>query len=201
MERVPLPVVAAIHGSCLGGGLETALACDYWILTDDPKSVVGLPEVMLGLIPGGGGTQRLPRQIGLVAALDLILTGRTLKARRALKAGVVDEVVPPPVLLQAARDAVRGLAAGTLRPRPRGISLREKLLRPVIFRKAQKSVLAKGGRHYPAPLKAIEVVRAGTATSMAEGLKIEARAFGELAVSDVSRALVSVFFATQEIKK
>jgi 3-hydroxyacyl-CoA dehydrogenase/enoyl-CoA hydratase/3-hydroxybutyryl-CoA epimerase len=201
MEGLPMPVVAAIHGSCLGGGLETALACRYRILTDDPKSVVGLPEVMLGLIPGGGGTQRLPRLIGIVAALDLILTGRTLKPRRALKAGVVDEVVPAPVLLQAARDAVRGLAAGTLKARAGGIPLREKLLRPLIFRKALSSVMAKGGRHYPAPLKAVEVVRAGTATSMAEGLKIEARAFGELAVSDVSRALVSVFFATQEIKK
>jgi 3-hydroxyacyl-CoA dehydrogenase/enoyl-CoA hydratase/3-hydroxybutyryl-CoA epimerase len=201
LEAVPMPVVAAIHGSCLGGGLETALACRYRIVTDDPKTVVGLPEVMLGLIPGGGGTQRLPRLIGLVAALDLILTGRTLKPRRALKAGVVDEVVPPPVLLQAARDAVRGLASGALKPRARGIPLRETLLRPIIFRKAQASVVEKGGKHYPAPLKAIEVVRAGTATSLAEGLKLEARAFGELAASDVSRALVSVFFATQEIKK
>lgn len=201
LEALRVPVVAAIHGACLGGGLETALACHYRIATDDPRTVVGLPEVMLGLVPGGGGTQRLPRLIGLVSALDLILTGRTLKARRALKAGVVDEVVPPAALLQAARAAVRGLAANTLKPRRGGIPLREKLLRPLIFRKARASVIAKSGGHYPAPLKAIEVVRTGTAGSMAEGLKIEAREFGELAVSDVSRALVSVFFATQEIKK
>ncbi|HET8645947.1 MAG TPA: enoyl-CoA hydratase-related protein, partial [Vicinamibacteria bacterium] len=201
LEALRVPVVAAIHGACLGGGLETALACHYRVASDDPKTVLGLPEVMLGLIPGGGGTQRLPRLIGIVAALDLILTGKTLKARRALTAGVVDEVVPPAVLMEAARAAVRGLAAGTLKPRRGGIPLREKLMRPLIFYKARATVMEKGGRHYPAPLKALEVVRTGTATSMAEGLKQEAKAFGELAVTDVSRALVSVFFATQEIKK
>ena len=81
-----MPVVAAIHGSCLGGGLELALACRYRVASDDPRTVVGLPEVMLGLIPGAGGTQRLPRLVGLATGLDLILTGRSLKASRALQA-------------------------------------------------------------------------------------------------------------------
>ena len=85
LEALPVPVVAAIHGPCLGGGLEVALACRYRVASDDPKTVLGLPEVMLGLIPGAGGTQRLPRLIGLRAALDLILTGRSLKAPRALQ--------------------------------------------------------------------------------------------------------------------
>src|SRR6185503_6883168 len=201
LAALPMPVVAAIHGACLGGGLEVALACRYRVASDDARTVVGLPEVMLGLIPGAGGTQRLPRLIGLVAALDLILTGRSLRARRALKAGLVDEVVSPATLVQAAREAAVALADGTLRPKRRGITLREKLLRPLIFRKARASVLAKGGQHYPAPLRAIEAVRTGTASAMAEGLKFEAHEFGALAVSDVSRALVSVIFATQEIKK
>jgi len=195
------PVVAAIHGACLGGGLELSLACRYRIATDDPKTALGLPEVMLGLLPGAGGSQRLPRLIGLTKALDLILTGRSLKATRASKAGLVDEVVPAPLLLEAAKRAARSLAAGTLVPRRPGIPLQERLLRPLIFMQARKSVLAKTGGHYPAPLEAIDVVRRGTATSLAEGLQLEAKAFGKLAVTDVSRALVSVFFATQEIKK
>lgn len=201
LEGLSMPVVAAIHGSCLGGGLETALACDYRIASDDPKTVLGQPEVMLGLIPGAGGTQRLPRLVGLARGLDLILTGRTVKADRALKMGLVDEVVPLPVLLAAARRASLSLAEGKLRPRRPGIRLRERFLRPVIFRKARASVLEKSGGHYPAPLAALEAVERGTAASLAEGLEMEARLFGELAVSPVSRALVSVFFATQEIKK
>jgi 3-hydroxyacyl-CoA dehydrogenase / enoyl-CoA hydratase / 3-hydroxybutyryl-CoA epimerase len=201
LEALPIPVVAAIHGSCLGGGLEMALACRYRVATDDPKTVLGVPEVLLGLLPGASGSQRLPRLIGLPQGLDLILTGRSVKATRALKAGLVDEVVPAPVLLAAARKAVLGLSAGTLTPRRTGIPLGQRLLRPVIFYKARQSVLEKTRGHYPAPLEAIQVVKQGTATTLAEGVQIEARAFGKLAVTNESRALVSVFFATQEIKK
>ena len=201
LEALPFPVVAAIHGAALGGGLEVALACRYRIATDDPKTVLGQPEVQLGLIPGAGGTQRLPRLVGLPSGLDLVVTGRSLKAGRALKAGVVDEVVPVPVLLSAARRAALALAVGTLQPKRRGITLQDRLLRPIIFRKARASVMEKTHGHYPAPLRAIDAIEKGTGRSLEEGLKIEARHFGELAVSDVSRALVSVFFATQEIKK
>ncbi len=201
LEALPFPVVAAIHGPALGGGMEVALACRYRIATDDTKTVLGQPEVQLGLIPGAGGTQRLPRLVGVPAALDLIVTGRSLKPPRALKAGVVDEVVPVPVLLSAARRAALALAAGTLQPRKRGIRLQDRLLKPVIFRKARASVMEKTHGHYPAPLRAIDAIEKGMSRSLDEGLKIEAKHFGELAVSDVSRALVSVFFATQEIKK
>jgi 3-hydroxyacyl-CoA dehydrogenase/enoyl-CoA hydratase/3-hydroxybutyryl-CoA epimerase len=201
LEGVPVPVVAAIHGSCLGGGLETALACRYRVASDDPKTAIGLPEVTLGLLPGAGGSQRLPRLIGLSRSLDLILTGRSLKAKRALEAGLVDEVVPLPLLVPVARKAALALADGSLRPRRSGLRLHERLLRPYIFWRARATVQEKTGGHYPAPLKALEVIEKGTAASLAEGLKIEAKGFGALAVSDVSRALVSVFFATQEIKK
>ncbi|HVR70985.1 MAG TPA: fatty acid oxidation complex subunit alpha FadJ [Vicinamibacteria bacterium] len=196
-----VPVVAAIHGPCVGGGLETVLACRYRIASDDPKTVLGLPEVKLGLIPGAGGTQRLPRLVELPLALDLILTGRNLKAKRALQAGLVDEVVPKEVLTVAARRAARALADGTLRPARTGVRVRDRLLRSVIFRKARASVLAKTGGHYPAPPRAIDAVERGTATSLEKGLEIEARHFGELAVTDVSHNLVSLFFATQELKK
>ncbi len=98
LDAFPKPVVAAIHGACLGGGLEWALACDYRIATDSPKTTLGLPEVQLGLIPGAGGTQRLPALIGAQAALDLILTGKNVKPSKAKKLGLVDEVVPVPIL-------------------------------------------------------------------------------------------------------
>ena len=201
LEGARVPVVAAIHGTCLGGGTELALACRYRVASDDPKTSIGLPEVLLGLLPGAGGSNRLPRLVGLTRSLDMILTGRALKASRARAAGLVDEVCPAPILLDVAKRAGLALADGRLRPRRPGIGLGEWLARPVIFRKARASVLKKTGGHYPAPLAAIDVVRRSTATSLEEGLKIEAEAFGRLSVSDVSRALVSVFFATQEIKK
>jgi 3-hydroxyacyl-CoA dehydrogenase/enoyl-CoA hydratase/3-hydroxybutyryl-CoA epimerase len=201
VERSRAPIVIAIHGVCLGGGTELALACRYRVASSDPRTAIGLPEVMLGLLPGASGSQRLPRLVGLATSLDMILTGRRLKAPRALKASLVDEVCPAPILLDVAKRAALGLAEGRLRPRRPGIPLRERLLRPVIFGKARSSVLKKTGGHYPAPLEAIEVVKGGTATTLEAGLELEAEAFGRLIVSDVSRALVSVFFATQEIKK
>jgi 3-hydroxyacyl-CoA dehydrogenase/enoyl-CoA hydratase/3-hydroxybutyryl-CoA epimerase len=201
LEALPIPVVAAIHGSCLGGGLELALACRYRVASDDPKTVLGVPEILLGLLPGAGGSQRLPRLVGLVKGLDLILTGRSLKATKALRAGLVDEVVPQPVLVEAAKRAALGLALGKITPRRHGIPITERLARPVIFHQARRGVMAKTNGHYPAPFEAIEAVKQGTATTLAQGLQIEARAFGRLSVSDESRALVNVFFATQEIKK
>src|SRR5581483_11492734 len=115
LDAFDKPVVAAIHGACLGGGLEWALACDYRIATDSPKTQLGLPETQLGLLPGAGGTQRLPRLIGAQAALDLILTGKSLKAKKALKLGVVDEVVPAPILKQVAVKRARELADGSMK--------------------------------------------------------------------------------------
>ncbi|HEY8210358.1 MAG TPA: enoyl-CoA hydratase-related protein, partial [Myxococcaceae bacterium] len=110
------PVVAAIHGNCLGGGLEWTLACHYRIASDSPKTQLGLPETQLGLLPGAGGTQRLPRLIGAQAALDMILAAKSVKPSKARKLGLVDEVVPRPILLEAARRRALELADGTLRP-------------------------------------------------------------------------------------
>jgi 3-hydroxyacyl-CoA dehydrogenase/enoyl-CoA hydratase/3-hydroxybutyryl-CoA epimerase len=139
--------------------------------------------------------------VGLATALDLILTGRSLPAARAKKAGVVDEVVPGPILLKRAREAAIELATGRLHPHRPGIKLHEKLLRSYIFGKARAGVQKETHGHYPAPLEAVTVIEQGTAASQAEGLRLEAAAFGRLATTDVSRNLVSLFFATQEIKK
>jgi len=200
IEGSRIPFVAAINGICLGGGTELSLACAGRVASDDPKTAIGLPEVQLGLVPGMGGTQRLPRLVGLALGLDMILSARNLKATKALRAGLVDEVVPRSILEDRAAALALAIAAGKKPERP-GIKLLERVARPLIFSKARSTVMAKTGGHYPAPLRAIDVIRDGTATSLAEGLDLEKQAFGELLVGDVSRALVNVFFATQDIKK
>jgi 3-hydroxyacyl-CoA dehydrogenase/enoyl-CoA hydratase/3-hydroxybutyryl-CoA epimerase len=229
LDALEKPVVAAIHGACLGGGLEWALACDYRVATDSPKTSIGLPEVQLGLIPGAGGTQRLPALIGAQAALDLILTGKSLKAKKALKLGVIDEVVPAPILRQVAIARAQELAAGTLvlerrrglapaiaksRSFPeilKGLTNKEAwaefalednpLGRKVLFDQAKKQLLKKTRGKYPAPERALEVVRVGLEKGMKAGLEAEAAAFGELVMSDVSKRLVEIFFATTAMKK
>lgn len=206
------PSVAAIHGAALGGGLETALACTHRIATDSPKTIFALPEVQLGLIPGAGGTQRLPRLIGVQAALDMILTGRNVRARKALKLGIVDELVHPSILVAVARQRARQLADGQpldIKRRSRDakqlaseILLDDNALgRRIVFKKARESVLGKTRGHYPAPLAAIEVVQRGYEDGFDAGLADEARRFGDLAVSPITRELVYLFFATTALKK
>jgi len=218
------PIVAAIHGPALGGGLELALACNYRIATDDRKTVLGLPEVQLGLLPGAGGTQRLPALIGIAQALDLILAGKSVRASKARKLGLVDEVVPRPILLEVAKRRAAELALGTLRPDRaridfkgglpkilRGLADAEVLQamaleenpigRRILFQQARKALLAKTRGQYPAPEKALEVIRTGIEQGREAGLRAEAEKFGELVVSDVSRRLVEIFFATTALKK
>jgi 3-hydroxyacyl-CoA dehydrogenase / enoyl-CoA hydratase / 3-hydroxybutyryl-CoA epimerase len=207
VETSSKPVIAAIHGACLGGGLELALACHYRLATDHPKTQLGLPEVQLGLIPGAGGCQRLPRLIGARAALDLILTGKSERGAKALRLGLVDELVPPSILRATAVAAAERLVRDGLPRRTPKTGLQGVLLdrtatgRRLVYRAAEKQVLAKSGGHYPAPLRALEAVRVGLEEGITAGLAAEHRAFGELAVGDVSRKLVQVFFATNALKK
>ena len=222
LEASGKPVVAAINGAALGGGLETALACHYRIATDDPKTVLGQPEVQLGLLPGAGGTQRLPRLIGLTDALDLILTGKNVRPAKAKKLGLVDEVVPKSVLLAIAKQRALELADGKLKPvhgvrarlsramakTPPDAALLAQLAleetpvgRQVIWRKARSGVMAKTGGHYPAPLAALDAIHEGLEHGQERGYKKEAELFGQLVVSDVSRRLREIFFATNALKK
>jgi 3-hydroxyacyl-CoA dehydrogenase/enoyl-CoA hydratase/3-hydroxybutyryl-CoA epimerase len=209
MEALAIPVVAAIHGACLGGGLETALACRYRIATDHPKTVLALPEVQLGLIPGAGGTQRLPRLIGLQRALDMILTGRTVRARKAYQMGLVDEIVHPAILSDIAVDRARKLADKALgarrTPKDRGAAgllLEDNPIgRAVVFRKAREGVREKTGGHYPAPVAALHAVQTGYEKGRDAGYREEARCFGQMATTDVSKELIFLFFATAALKK
>jgi len=207
LEKLSTPSVAAIHGACLGGGLETTLACRYRVATNDPSTVLALPEVQLGVIPGMGGTQRLPQLIGLQAALDMILSGRNIRAAKALKMGLIDEMVHPSILVDIAVDRARALSAGKLKPTRRSSGASDILLagnpigRSVVFRKARESVIEKTHGHYPAPLAALEAIRAGYDRGFKSGLNREATLFGELAVGDVSRQLVYLFFARNGTRK
>ena len=204
-----VPVVAAIHGACLGGGLETALACHYRVASDHPKTVLALPEVQLGLIPGAGGTQRLPKLVGLQRALDMILTGRNIRAKKAYQMGLVDELVHPAILREVAIDRARKLAAGSLEgrhsPKSRGATgmlLEDNPIgRSIVFRKARDGVMSKTHGHYPAPLAALAAVQAGYDGGEEVGYKMEARSFGELTMSDVAKELMFLFFATTALKK
>jgi 3-hydroxyacyl-CoA dehydrogenase/enoyl-CoA hydratase/3-hydroxybutyryl-CoA epimerase len=206
VERLRAPLIAAIQGACLGGGLELALACAYRIAADTPKTVLALPEVNLGLIPGAGGTQRLPRTVGLQQALDMILRGGNVRGRKALSTALVDELVHPAILREIALARAQAFAAGRppVRRKPKGAAAQRLLLeanpvgRAVIFRQAREQIRAKTHGNYPAPIAAIEAVAAGYSGN---GYETEARLFGTCAVSDVSKNLVYIFFAQNALKK
>jgi 3-hydroxyacyl-CoA dehydrogenase/enoyl-CoA hydratase/3-hydroxybutyryl-CoA epimerase len=202
---LPCTTVAAINGAALGGGLELALACDYRVASDAASVTLGQPEVNLGLVPAGGGTQRLPRLLGLERGLDLLLTGRRLNARRALRAGLVDEVVHPSTLEQAARAWAARPKRALDRPLHVGFELRTAidvaeqtaLGRQLVYRQARQTVLERTHGQYPAPLRILEAVETGFERGMAEGLDVEARAFGELATTEAAANLIWLFMATQ----
>ena len=208
LETVRVPIVAAIHGACLGGGLETTLACRYRIVTDHPKTVLALPEVQLGLIPGLGGTQRLPQVVGLRNALDMILTGKNIRAKKAWQMGLADELVHPSILRDVAVRRARELAEGRRKRvsrKPGGVSAA--LLednpagRAVVFAQARKETLKKTKGQYPAPLAALRAVEYGYRFDHERGLEEEARIFGEMSATDVSKQLIFLFFATNSLKK
>lgn len=203
LSDLPYPVAAAIHGPCLGGGLELALACDYRVCTDSDKTRLGLPEVQLGLLPGSGGTQRLPRLIGLLPSLDLILTGKQLRAKKAKKLGVVDACVPETILLDVAKQLIeKGKNKGNKKQ-----STKEKLMsgsglgRKFVFEQAAKKTNEKTRGNYPATVAILEVIQHGLEKGFAQGQELEAKRFGELVMSSESKALRSIFFATTEMKK
>jgi 3-hydroxyacyl-CoA dehydrogenase/enoyl-CoA hydratase/3-hydroxybutyryl-CoA epimerase len=201
------PVVAAIHGSCIGGGVELALGCHWRIATDHPKTQLQLSEVQLGILPGAGGCVRLPRLVGLRAALDMILTGGAVRAAKARKIGLVDELVHPAILRETAVRAADRLVREGVPERERGGGAQAALLdrtalgRQVVYRGARRQLLGKTGGHYPAPLAALEVVRTGLDRGVDAGFAAEAQKFGELAVTEVSRNLVRLFFASTALKK
>ncbi|KAA3656909.1 MAG: hypothetical protein DWQ10_14405, partial [Calditrichaeota bacterium] len=213
---LPMPKIAFINGTCMGGGTELSLAADYRITIDKSHVKIGLPEVMLGILPGWGGTQRLPRLIGIQKALDYILTGRRINAKKALRDGVVDQVIPAEIPDKEVLPAVYKFVEDVLTPagkarvekrRNRKNNMQSYLLeknplgRKVLFDQARKMTLKTSKGHYPAPLRALEAVQQGMNTSLSEGLGIEAKFLGELVVTPVCKNLVKVYHLTEELKK
>jgi 3-hydroxyacyl-CoA dehydrogenase len=195
------PVVAAIHGYALGGGLEIALASHYRIAV--PSAKVGLPEVLIGILPGSGGTQRLPRLIGPKAAMEMIVSGRHVPAEEAHRLGVIDELVPEGGdLHQAAIAMARGIA--DTRPLPRIRDRDDKLAEaktdPGIFEAMRKSI-ARRARNQKAPYNCIAAVEAACTTPFDDGIRRERELFDELENSAEARALRYAFFAEREVAK
>ncbi|MEX1063263.1 MAG: 3-hydroxyacyl-CoA dehydrogenase NAD-binding domain-containing protein [Balneolaceae bacterium] len=206
VENFPKPIVACIHGSCMGGGTELALACHYRILSDHRNTRIALPEVQLGLIPGMGGTQRLPRLIGIQKSLSYMLTGKNMYSRPALDSGFADEIVNRYKMKQAGIAAVRRYANRAVERKDKR-RIFEKLLeknaagRLIIFSQAHKRTAQQTRGNYPAPPQIIESVRHGFREGFEAGLKNESEIFGRLAASPESQALVQLFFAMTEAKK
>jgi 3-hydroxyacyl-CoA dehydrogenase/enoyl-CoA hydratase/3-hydroxybutyryl-CoA epimerase len=199
LERLPMPTVAALHGFALGGGLELALACRYRVGADDGKLNLGLPEVQLGLHPGFGGTVRTPQLIGPSAALDLMLTGKSLRAPEALKLGLVDRLAPREGLLQAARELA---LASPPRHRPplAQRALAWPLVRRFVAAQARKQVARRAPpEHYPAPYAIIDLFEQHGASGAA-AQDAEARSIAKLFLSEQSRNLVRVFFLQNRMK-
>ncbi|MDB5099433.1 MAG: 3-hydroxyacyl-CoA dehydrogenase NAD-binding protein [Cyanobacteria bacterium RYN_339] len=200
------PFVAAIHGACLGGGLEVALACHYRLASDDPKTVLALPEVMVGLLPAGGGTQRLPRLVGLDTALPMLLTGQRIRAKKALRINLIDALTGPFGLVDTAAKAVLGLAAGKLKPKRglkglKGAMLDVAPVRNFVLNKASDGVMSKTRGLYPAPKAILACVEEGLKKGPAAGAAKESELFGKLVASPEAKNLIHLFNAMTELKK
>ncbi|XP_033505127.2 hydroxyacyl-CoA dehydrogenase trifunctional multienzyme complex subunit alpha a [Epinephelus lanceolatus] len=222
IEKSPIPFVAAINGSCLGGGLEVAIACHYRIATKSKRTVLGTPEVKLGLLPGAGGTQRLPKIVGLPEALDMMLTGRNIRADKAKKMGLVHQLVDPVgpgiepteerairYLEEVAVDVAKGIAKKKV-PLTKEKSLMQKmqdtvmdlgLVRKKIFKTIDKKVQKETRGLYPAPGKIIECVKTGVEQGREAGYLTEAQSFGKLAATSESKALIGLYHGQVACKR
>lgn len=222
LEKSPKPIVAAINGTCLGGGLELAIACQYRIATKDRKTVLGVPEVLLGILPGAGGTQRLPRLVGVPAAFDMMLTGRNIRADRAKKMGLVDQLVEPlgpglktpeartiEYLEEVAVSFAKGLADKKISAkRDKGLidrltsyAMGIPFVRQQIYKRVEDTVRKQTKGLYPAPLKIIDVVKTGLEQGNDAGYLSESQKFGELAMTKESKALMGLYHSQVLCKK
>ena len=211
ITQLPFPSLAVINGACIGGGCELALACNYRIMSDDKKAIIGLPEVSLGIIPGFGGCVRLPKLIGLQAALQLILTAKLIPGSKALRLKLVDAIYNHALAREFIDNFIHKLitdkqfSQNIIKKRSKTLS--QKLLednqlgRQLIFKKAQQNLLQKTKGHYPAPLKALQVINSMTNMTIEEALEAELQAFSDVAITDISKNLIQLFFTNEALKK
>lgn len=192
LAALPMPKIALIHGACVGGGLELALACDVRITSDSEHTRLGLPETQIGLIPAWGGSTRLPKLLGLPKALDLIITGKLLKPSEAKRVGLVSAVMPREHLERAINMEVAN---------PARARLLDRLMAPYIAHRAKAALQAKTRGLYPAPLRAIEVATRAPFTSMAMAMELEKHAILGLALTPETERLIDFFFRKEEASK
>ena len=207
LERLPQVTIAVINGACVGGGYELSLACNHRVAGFADSIKIGLPEIKLGILPGFGSCVRLPKLIGIARALSMILPGKLLDSRKALKMGMVDRLFYDPILVDEAKKFATNLLAKQEKVRPRKRRFTEKLLegnplgRSILFKQARKNVLKSTAGHYPAPLVTIDAIKAMVGKSQAEASQIESDALGKLAVTDISKNLIHVFYLDDGYKK
>ena len=207
LEEMPFPVIAAIHGASMGGGTELALCCKYIVVSDHNSTKIGLPEVNLGILPGFGGTVRLPKRVGLQTAMDFILTGKTMNGEKAVKIGFADAVFPHQEFKKKAFEFAANVIRGKVRKALRKAgamqwALEENVLgRAVLFSQARKMILSKTRGNYPAPLKILDVLADNYGRSKRKALEIESKGFGDLVITEVSKQLIGLFFASEKVKK
>lgn len=209
IAELEIPTIACIHGSCLGGGLELSLACDYRIASNHPKTKLGLPEVQLGILPAWGGVSRLPRILPLPAALDLMLTGKQIPAKKARSLGLVHLAPPHELLFETAQKLARDILAGqsNLSTKAPKISLLDKALsnlavgQNLVFKQARKGVLEKSKGFYPSPLKILETVQNSLNLPLYEAFKHEGEAFRYLLERSETANLMNLFFINQDLNK
>lgn len=204
LDDLKMPTVALVDGICLGGGLELSLACKKIFISDNPKTALGLPEVMLGVLPGFGGTYRLPKKVGLTTAMDMILTGRQIKGKNALKMGLADAMLPTERMQELAKTYLLEKKTGKKKSMKEEVEKQvvdNFLTRKIIFQKAREKVLETSKGFYPAPLKILEVLESGATKNRSDYLSIEAEAFAELSQSVQSKNLQHIFFLTDNSKK
>lgn len=208
IENLPFPSIAVIDGACLGGGMEMALSCRYRIVTDSPKTSLGLPEVSLGIMPGWGGTQRMPRLVGLQQGLKLILTGKPVNGKKAFKIGLADIILPHEFLEQKLPEAIEKCLSGQVKKSKKKNAMNWVLEenpvgRHLIYSQSRKGILKKTKGHYPSPLIALDTIKKTYSMSLKKGLLKEIEEFVYYSDKGFSLAphLIRVFFGMERLKK
>ncbi len=202
IENLNIPTIAYINGACMGGGLELALACKYRIATTNKSTKFAFPEIKLGFFPGLGGTQRAPKLVGLISAMDLILTGKTIDSLKAYKIGLIDECFDEGQEKSKINAFISKVKEHKVLRKDRKSFLEKfSFTRELIFKKALQNLQQKVNKDFKAPYKALEVLKNTYNLSLNEGLKIEASTFSQLAITKESKYLIELFFLSEKIKK
>lgn len=201
LENLPFPSIAYINGACMGGGLELALACTYRIATTSAKTKLAFPEIKLGIFPGFAGCLRAPKIVGLVNALDIILSGKNLDAKKAYRIKLVDEIFDDGQKEFKLEDFIQKAIKNEVKSRKKFALLETWPLREIVFSKAYKNLERKVNKDFKAPYVALEVIKDTFARSFNEGLKVEAREFSKIAITHESKNMIKLFFTFQKLNK